>query len=39
MVDITLNREVGRTYNLDLRENSVNYEVRAGCTKKKLYNV
>lgn len=28
MVDITLSREVGRTCSLDLRENSVNYEVQ-----------
>ena len=34
MVDITLNREVGRTYNLDLRENSVNYEVQLDAQRR-----
>ena len=34
MVDITLNREVGRTYNLDLRENSVNYGVQLDAQKR-----
>ena len=28
MVDITLNKEAGRTYSLDLKENSINYEVQ-----------
>ena len=34
MVDITLSREAGRTCSLDLRENSVNYEVQLDAQRR-----